>query len=176
MKVINFLSGPGAGKSTTAAKLFAYMKENGCKVELVTEYAKDLTYGKDSFKLQDQLYVFAKQNHKLWRLERNEVDYVITDSALLLSLIYNSESSGYNTEVFMGTVLSVYHNYDNINIFIDRKDTGYQEYGRSQTLEEAKDIDNRVRDMLDNLHISYNTVSRDDDILQQVLEALEGKL
>jgi len=39
-KVINLFAGPGAGKSTTAAGLFAEMKRANVDVELVTEYVK----------------------------------------------------------------------------------------------------------------------------------------
>ena len=47
MKVINLWGGPGCGKSTTAAGLFSIMKMRGHKVELVTEYAKELTYDRN---------------------------------------------------------------------------------------------------------------------------------
>ena len=39
--VINLLGSPGAGKSTTAARLFYELKMKGVKCELITEYAKD---------------------------------------------------------------------------------------------------------------------------------------
>ena len=39
--VINLFGGPGCGKSTIAAELFAILKKQGYEVELVTEYAKD---------------------------------------------------------------------------------------------------------------------------------------
>lgn len=42
--VINIFGAPGAGKSTTAAALFALMKLEGYKVELATEHAKDRYY------------------------------------------------------------------------------------------------------------------------------------
>jgi len=40
-RVINLLGGPGVGKSTAAAKLFAKYKDEGKSVELVREYVKD---------------------------------------------------------------------------------------------------------------------------------------
>ena len=63
--VINIFGAPGAGKSTTAAALFALMKLEGYKVELVTEHAKDLTYSESFKELNDQLKVFGEQNHRM---------------------------------------------------------------------------------------------------------------
>ena len=44
LTVINFFGGPGCGKSTTAAELFAKMKKANYKVELVHEVAKDFIW------------------------------------------------------------------------------------------------------------------------------------
>lgn len=45
MIVVNLYGGPGVGKSTGAAYVFARLKEAGVVAELVTEFAKDLTWG-----------------------------------------------------------------------------------------------------------------------------------
>lgn len=50
---INIFGGPGVGKSTISSGLFYQMKTRGYKVEFISEYAKDLTYGKDFVKLKD---------------------------------------------------------------------------------------------------------------------------
>ena len=39
--VINLFGGPGCGKSTTMARLFADLKARGYNVEMVSEFAKD---------------------------------------------------------------------------------------------------------------------------------------
>ena len=90
MKIINLFGGPGTGKSTTAAHLFAIMKWQGMKVELVSEYAKELTWDGRSNVLLDQLYVLAKQNRKLERLKNHGLDFVITDSPILMGLAYTN--------------------------------------------------------------------------------------
>jgi len=38
--LINFYAGPGAGKSTTSAKIFAALKDRGECAELIQEYVK----------------------------------------------------------------------------------------------------------------------------------------
>jgi hypothetical protein len=159
MKVINFFGGPGVGKSTTAAKLFVKMKEEGLKVEYVTEYAKDIVYSKEFFKLEDQLMVFAKQNHKLWRL-RGQVDFAIVDSPLPLSCIYAPSNMMYNPEHLDELVMSTFNAYDNLNIYLQRnlEVHGYQEYGRTQNLQEAIDVDFNIKELLYHTNTPYNTV------------------
>ena len=78
-KYINIFGGPGAGKSTTAALLFAEMKSGGFKVELVTEVAKDFVWEDRSTTLSIQPYITIKQHRNLVRL-KGKVDYVITDA------------------------------------------------------------------------------------------------
>jgi hypothetical protein len=65
-KVVNLFAAPGSGKSTTASGLF--LKNRGVNAELTGEYAKDLTWAKRQHTLQDQIYVFGKQHHRVWRL------------------------------------------------------------------------------------------------------------
>ena len=86
MKVINLFGGPGSGKSTTAAALFSNLKRLDFKCELVTEYAKDVEYEGRSNIFEDQLYITAKQNRRLKRLQDYHIslDYAITDCSLLL--------------------------------------------------------------------------------------------
>ena len=86
-KVINIFGGPGVGKSRTAAALFVALKDKHIHVELVTEYAKQITYEKRFNVLGDQLYILAKQNRKLEPL-RGIVDYIISDSPLPTGLLY----------------------------------------------------------------------------------------
>jgi Ni2+-binding GTPase involved in maturation of urease and hydrogenase len=141
MKVINFFGGPGSGKSTTAAGLFHHMKRRGYKVELVTEYAKDMVYESRANIMADQLYVLAKQARRVSRLE-GHVDYVITDSPLLLSIIYNQ-----GTHLIDQLAEELFDQYDNVCFQMQRGDN-YQEFGRGQTQEESEQIDREISAML----------------------------
>ena len=159
MKVINLFAGPGVGKSTTAAGLFYKMKSKGYKVELVTEFAKDLVYQESFFRLKDQLMILARQNHKLWVL-KDKVDYAIVDSPLLLSQHYFQDNGDYSEKLFKDVVLDTYNRYDNLNVFLKRniKEHPYQQYGRSQTLEEAIEIDNSIKNILEEVKADYKSI------------------
>lgn len=160
MKVINLFAGPGIGKSTTAAGVFWKMKTLGFKVELVTEFAKGLVYAGD-IKLNDQLYVFAKQNWRLSVLD-GQVDFAITDSPLILSNIYfDRETAIYTEAFFKPLVRDTFDHYHNIN-FVMKRDTEthpYQKYGRTQTLEEAKNLDDKIMEYLMTEDIMWHDIT-----------------
>jgi hypothetical protein len=154
MKVINLFGGPGSGKSTTAAGLFYQMKLEHRNVELITEYAKELVYSdRVSFLNSKQEYVFAKQNLRQFIL-RDKVDWAITDSPLLLSLIYPQI---YNTSPgshFDAYVIETFNQYDNVNFFLERPET-FSGVGRVQNIEESIRVDNMIIDALDKAGIKY---------------------
>lgn len=154
MKVVNFYGGPGTGKSTMAASVFAELKWRGYNVELVTEFAKDLVWEKRFNTLDDQIYIFGKQYHKLYRL-RDQVDFIITDSPLLLSLHYGAKLP----DSFLDMVLETYESFDNVDIFLERE-KDYNPAGRYQTKEEAKAIDDKMQHLLRNYSSNgYYTVA-----------------
>jgi len=135
MKIINLFSVPCGGKSTTAAYLFQFFKNRGFNCELITEYAKDLTYAGRSGDLQNQFYVSAKQYHRLKRVEQyGNVPFVITDSPLLLGLAYSKELFYY--EELKKLLFKLHGEFENINIFIKRVKP-YNPIGRNQTEEES---------------------------------------
>lgn len=43
-KIINFIGGPGVGKSTTALGVAYNLKKRRLNIEYVAEYAKDVTW------------------------------------------------------------------------------------------------------------------------------------
>lgn len=157
MKVINLFGEPSVGKSTTAAGLFYLMKNRGFSVELVNEYAKECVWESKKKTLNDQLYVTAKQNHKLETL-RGQVEYVITDSPLILGILYSRESSRYTH--FHPLIQEVFHSYDNLNVLVSRVKP-YNPVGRMQNEEEAKMVRVELLYLLDSLGIVCHEMDGD---------------
>lgn len=144
MKVINIWGAPAAGKSTVAAGLFLEMKAADYNVELINEFAKDVTWEGHKDLLKDQLYLLGQQNRKLERL-RDKVDYVISDSPLLLTLAYTPESY---YKSFDSLVYEVWNSYDNLNFFIIRTHP-YRQVGRVHTEEQSAALNKRIAGILD---------------------------
>ena len=145
MKIINLFSGPCGGKSTTAAGLFYIMKISGYSVELVTEYAKDMTWEGRHNILGDQIYLLAKQNRRLERL-RDKVDYVVTDSPLIMGVNY-APPNYYNH--FLPLAFDLWNSYNNINFYLSNNgDMPYQDIGRNQSKKEADILNKKIYNFL----------------------------
>ena len=177
MKVINLFGGPGCGKSTTAAHLFVLMKIAGRNVELITEYAKDLLWSDRLDNMLDQQeYIFAKQNYRLHRL-RDKVDFAITDSPLLLSCVYPATwwPAYYDFATF---VRAANRTYDNINIFINRipDEEKYQNEGRLHSFNESMSLDEKIRQELELSGMPYYEVQLNPEVAQEILEAITHEL
>ena len=170
MKVINIWAGPGAGKSTTATGVFYHLKKLHYSVELVTEYAKDMTWEKRHNILTDQLYVAAKQNRRLLRLCDHDIDYVITDSPLLMGLLYTPKD--YLNGRWAPVMFELFNQYDNINYVLQRDASTYQTVGRNQTLEESLEIDQNIVELLQSSNIPFTTVQVKDDPVSLMVKHL----
>ena len=89
LKMINLFGPPSSGKSTTAAGLFYLMKIKGYSVELITEYAKQMVWERQhKAQFENQVSIAAKQHDKQLNLVGHGIEYAITDSPLLLTLLY----------------------------------------------------------------------------------------
>ena len=151
MLIVNLFGAPGAGKSTLAAYIFSRLKMAGVNAELVTEFAKDKTWENNQKALANQVYVFGKQLYRITRCQ-DDVDVIVTDSPLLLSVIYNhSDVLG---EDFNNLVYKVFSSYDNANYFINRV-KNYNPKGRNQTEKESDEIATKVKEMLSKYGVDY---------------------
>lgn len=169
MKVINLFGSAGTGKSTTAAGLFFLMKSHQYNVELVTEYAKDLVWQDRKKTFNDQYYISAKQNHRLEVL-RDKVDYAITDSPLLLGLIYSVD--GYYKN-FKPVLKEIFDSYDNVNFFLERVKP-YNPVGRNQDEKQANHVATRVRKLLVNEKIQHVELNADDQAPQKIYNIIQA--
>jgi len=158
--VVNLWGGPGCGKSTTASGLFSLMKMRGHKVELVTEYAKELTYDNNWPMLDKQELIFPEQYRRQQRL-LGQVDYVISDSPLPLNIVYarNDLKTDYK---FWNMVVDGFDEFNNFNILLKRVKP-YSHYGRKETDIQAVEIDKECEDLLTYINAPYQQVRGDED-------------
>ena len=161
--VINFYGGPGSGKSTAAAGLFYNMKIAGYNVELTDEFAKECVWEGNIPMLQDQLWVLGHQHRKILRLA-DKVDYIITDSPVLLSPIYRCRyGESLYSELIDKMALECYNLYkNNINFMLGRQGD-FEQKGRAQDLEESLEIDAAIVNQFETLDIQYIKLKSEDN-------------
>ncbi len=168
--VINLFGGPGSGKSTIAAGVFHFMKLTNLNVELVDEYAKHLTWSERRECLKCQPYIFGKQYYKIFTL-LDKVDFIITDSPILLSAVYNKHSP----PSFNRSVIDIFNSMNNWNFYLKRSGRVYNPKGRSQTLSEAEQIDEQiVRLLLDNA-VPATTIVADVSAAEKIFQLAVDK-
>lgn len=172
--VINLFGAPGAGKSTGAAIVFAELKKRGVNAELVTEFAKDKTWEHNAMALGCQEYVFGKQSYRLARC-RADVDVIVTDSPLPLSILYVSDSALLTDNAFQQVVMNVFNSYNNLNYYVN-KVKPYNPKGRNQTEDESRVLAAGLKSLLEENGIRYKEINGDNtgyaEIVQRVAEWL----
>lgn len=172
--VVNLLGAPGSGKSTIAASIFSKLKFQNLNVELVSEYAKELVWEERHETFKNELYLFAKQHHRMFRLN-GKVDVIVTDRPLILSTFYN-EMYGDKSDAFKNIVEHEVNKFQNLNIFLDRVKP-YNTAGRNQTEEESKEFAIAMKKSFSPiLHASVNGDSNAANIIiSNIIKILENE-
>lgn len=171
--IVNLFGGPSSGKSTTAAGLFHKLKMQGVNCEIVTEFAKHMTWKEDFNTLRNQVYVHAKQHDRMFHLV-DKVDVIITDSPTIMGLIY----CDWNVfpKSFEALVVDLFNEQgENMNYLL-RRSKPYQTAGRTQTEDEAKEKDWQIVDLITRHEIDCHMVPGDETAVDRILEQVNEKL
>ena len=168
--ICNLFAGPGAGKSTVAAGVFAALKQEHVEAECIQEYAKDKSWQSDAFTLQCQPYITAKQLYRQHRV-LGKVQVAVTDAPLLHGLIYPGHYTGRDFEKWL---VSTFNQFNNLNILLERnvEQHGYSEVGRSQTLAEAEEIDKVTLAILHAHKIPFRRVLVDELAVSRIVHII----
>lgn len=140
--VINLIGGPCCGKSTFAAELYSKMKRHHLKVEMVREVAKEWAWESKKIGPFEQISIIGEQLKKESSLF-NKVDYIITDSPVLLGGFYLEHN---HYQYFMNKPIKDYYSFAEeqkikfINFVLPRP-YEYHQDGRFETEEQALDTD-----------------------------------
>lgn len=173
--VVNLIGGPGIGKTTISALLFAKLKlhQNKYIVEYVQEYAKQLVWTKNFDTLNNQYFV-SNHQYKLLKQMNNEVDYIVTDGPIILGIYYNlyNKDNISNVDKTKNFILRSYAEFNNINIFLNRGEFTYEQLGRIQTEDESREIDVILKHLLKQNSINFASfdASASDENINKIID------
>lgn len=157
--VINFFAGPGAGKTTCAWEVASELKKQGYVTEYVPEYAKELVWDENleqlDGSLEHQQELLGEQEHRLQRLV-GKVDFIVTDSPILLNPIYLDEGRAEAKKEYEESVFQRFSKYNNFCVFIERGDS-FERDGRIHDLNQSRQLDQQIKGLLDRHHLFYGT-------------------
>jgi len=170
--VINFLGGPGAGKSSLALGVSSRLKYAGVNCEYIHEFAKELTWDKRFSAMKNQTWILGSQYEMLRRCA-NQVDVIITDTSLLNSVLYGQHLPF--GDKISELAVTMFNSMENMTFVVDRKKE-YNPTGRSQSEEESLVLDQEVRDFLNSQPIKYYAVAGDITGEGVVLERIKAHL
>ena len=169
--ICNLFGGPGSGKSTTAAKIFAALKDLGVNVELVTEFAKDLTWeGAHNTLMFCQPFVTGTQIWRVEKLVQAGVSVIVTDSPPLLGTVYAKDWPG------LAELVGHYqHRHPSINFQLERVKP-FSQHGRSQNEAESKELDSQIGWLLDHWGVNPWIVPGDSNGANQAVRLILDQL
>ena len=173
--IVNLFGSPGSGKSTGAAYIFSQLKMQGIDCEYIGEFAKDKCWEGNSFMFdcpENQFYIGAKQFYRVNQIN-GKVDVAITDSPIFLNSFYNK--SEYLGEEYNVVMKRLFDKFENINFFINRVKP-YNENGRNQTEEEAKEITKKMKQSLTDNGIFFFERNGDEEGYKLILQEIKSYL
>lgn len=154
--VISAFGGPGSGKTVACMDICQQLKKRGYNAEYVSEVAKDYVYD-ENFEMLDGTaeHQYEMLQEQLKRVDRyiGKVDFVVTDSPILLNGIYNQQL----TPEYEQTLLQFHEQYNNFVFFVKRDESHFQKEGRIHDLEESMEKDVEIKELLDKNRIYYGT-------------------
>jgi hypothetical protein len=174
--IISLYAGPGSGKSTSAAFIYAILKQKGVNAELVREYVKDWAWEKREIKTFDQFYFLGKQIRRESML-MNHVDVAVTDSPVWLCGYYAEKYTrplvrqGVHSAVMGYYEQARIEGHKHVHLWVKRtKD--YNTKGRYESEEEARKIDVEMRTFLTAHGVELTEIDTDFESLKNVVADL----
>lgn len=172
--LVNLYGAPGSGKSTGASYIFSKLKMKGINAELITEFAKDKVWEESIKPLQNQIYVFGQQYFRTSRLD-GKVDVAITDSPLLLSIIYNQNKEQFGDE-FDSLVFKVALSYKDRLDYLIKRTKPYKTSGRLESEKESDDKFNQIKALLDSSKIEYSQINGEQQDYDAIVDDIINKI
>lgn len=162
---INLFGGPGVGKSTLAARIFAALKAEDANIELVTEFAKLRVYENRPIRGWDYVSTFAAQHRAEQRFLEGGTT-IVTDSPMLLQCFYARRHDCPVTQQLFAIAARWEKEYPSCNILV-MPQGDYMVRGRWQDAKEAARIHGCMWGLLES-EVYYTHTGDFESLLQHI--------
>lgn len=164
--IVEVAVGPGGGKSTAAADLYASLKRRHLSVELAHEYVKRWAWEDRAVSSLDEYYICGKQIHEESSL-LGKVDVVVADRPVCFSEVFAELYAP--AEVYNGVAAMVRNYYEataaaghrRVAVLLPRS-RGYRTEGRFEAEEAARMIDLAIEGMYGEMTSTLDSFYGDD--------------
>lgn len=170
MKVINLYGGPGCGKSTTAAAVFALLKQKGYRTELMREPFKAGIWDGYAAGMADQVWITGLVYHELMQYKRGGVDVVVSDVPLLMGTVYGT-AEGPN---FRAYVRQLDARFQRLDVFL-RRVKPYESAGRLQDEMAARNLDFKILGTIQATPGELHHIDGDASAPAKIVDIFEGE-
>src|SRR5574344_646698 len=172
--IIDFYGGPGCGKSTAAAYVFANLKMKGIDCEMTSEFAKDKVWegNLDTLK-RCQFYVTGCQAYRVMRLF-NKVNVIVNDSPIASGAAYADYPE------LAVTCIAESRKYKDLtrSYFLKRPES-FDINGRQLNKNESINFDEKIKKILKDNDIEYKDCNYTkyslDKIVDETIEFLKAE-
>jgi RecA/RadA recombinase len=178
MVLIELFGSPSCGKSTLAAEIFAKLKRIGKEAEVVQEAAKERAWANLPIDAVSQVHVLSEQVKRETRLYKVGLDFVVTDSPILLGAFYDFHfSKGHLplVQTFMSRIQErrAKRGVRIVPFMLPRRDT-FSDKGRYQTREQAWALHGKIEEYVKTFVPGIPTLPLDEQA-EAVLDTLKKK-
>lgn len=168
--VVNLFGGPGAGKTTFAARLFAELKMRSVEAACPEEHAKIALWQGREYLLDNQMILLGRGWDTVVSLS-DKVEVIILDSPILFMSHYAGPSE---PQCFHDTVADYHRRTDRLNLVVQRDTTlPYSTSGRRETAEQASLVDAQLKQVLTVNHEPYTPIPSTQNMIQSLADQIQ---
>lgn len=174
---ISMFGAPGAGKTVLTHELFVHFKKVGRNCEIVNELAREWAYLDRPIQSMDQVFLFSTQmNREDTLLSRGKVDFIISDSPVLLNSYYGVKKDHELMQSYAEMIRVFESKFPSINFFCPNN-SSYQFHseGRYHSRAEADQISRDMLEFMDRMGVEYHILPNEKR-LEAVVELLGSRI